>query len=69
MFDDRPVSEALRDLGGWFDGVIILANAELGARRITATVDPGDPAEAARALVSSYGGSVRRISPWLLIVS
>lgn len=69
MFDDRPIAEALEDLRPWFSGGIILANADLGARRVTATVDPGDPAEAVRSLVSTYGGSVRRITPWLLVVS
>jgi len=69
MVNDRPIAEALDDLRPWFSGVIVLTDARLGARHVTGSVDPGDPAEAVKSLVEVHGGKVSRITPWLLIVS
>lgn len=66
---DRPLSEVLADARRYHDGAIILTDAKLGTRSVTGSYDMRDPVAAIAAIVQPHGGTVRQITPWLLIVS
>jgi transmembrane sensor len=64
-----PLREAVDQLRRYFAGTIVLASASLGDRRITGAYNLSDPEDALRAIAQAHGGKVRRIAPWLLVVS
>jgi transmembrane sensor len=61
--------EAVDQLRRYYAGTIVLASASLGARRITGAYNLADPEDALRAIAQAHGAKVRRIAPWLLVVS
>lgn len=65
----RTVADAIEELRPWYEGQIILANDGVGAKRVTGIYRLSDPEEALRALVEPHGGTITRITPWLMIVS
>ena len=68
--NDRPVSEVVDELRPYFSGLIVLTDGAFGRRRVTGVYDLHDPVAALRALAQAHRGvSVRRISPWLMVVS
>lgn len=64
-----PLRDAVDQLRRYYAGTIVLASASLGERRITGAYNLGDPQDALRAIAQAHGGRVRRITPWLLVVS
>lgn len=66
---DQPVSEMLHDARRHHAGAILLTNRRLAARTVTGVYDMGDPAEGLGVMVRPLGGKVRRLTPWLIIVS
>ncbi|MCJ2186691.1 FecR family protein [Novosphingobium beihaiensis] len=66
---DRPLSEVLADLRRYHSGAILLTSRELGRKSVTGTFKTDAPAEAARLIAQPHGGTVRQITPWLIVVS
>lgn len=66
---DRPLREAVDRLRRYFSGTIVLADDALAERTVTGVYNLADPEEALRGIVQAHGGKVRRITPWLLVVS
>lgn len=66
---DQTVSEMLSDARRRHRGVIILTDSELGRRTITGSYDMNDPASGLAVMVEPLGGKVRRITPWVIVVS
>ncbi|MPY75509.1 MAG: DUF4880 domain-containing protein [Alphaproteobacteria bacterium] len=66
---DRPMAEVVDELRRYYGGMIVLADGALGRERVTGVYNVADPVAALRAIAGAHGGSVRRISPWLLVVS
>lgn len=64
-----PLREAVDQLRRYYAGTILLTSASLGDRRITGAYNLADPEDALRAIAQAHGGKVRRITPWLLVVS
>jgi transmembrane sensor len=64
---DRPMADVVDDLRRYFAGSIVLVDADLAARRVTGVYNLADPVGALRAIVGAHGGSVRQVSPWLLL--
>lgn len=65
----RPLGEAIDDLRRYFPGSIVVADFGLADRPTTGVFNLGDPEEALRGMAKAHGATVRRITPWLLIVS
>jgi transmembrane sensor len=61
--------DAVDQLRRYYAGTIVLASASLGDRRITGAYNLADPEDALRAIAQAHGAKVRRITPWLLVVS
>lgn len=64
-----PLRAAVDELRRYYGGSILLTDSALGDRRITGAYNLADPEDALRAIAQAHGGRVRRITPWLLIVS
>lgn len=61
--------DAVDQLRRYYAGTIVLASASLGGLRITGAYNLADPEDALRAIAQAHGARVRRITPWLLVVS
>jgi len=66
---DRPLSEVLADLRRYHRGAIILTSSKLGRSSVTGTFEADDPLKAASLIVQPHRGTVRQITPWLIVVS
>lgn len=66
---DRPMAEVVDELRRYYGGMIVLTGGALGRERVTGVYNVADPVAALRAIAGAHGGSVRQISPWLLVVS
>jgi transmembrane sensor len=64
---DRPMADVVDELRRYYAGLIVVADGTLAGRRVTGVYNLSDPAAALRAIVAAHGGSVRRVSPWLLV--
>lgn len=63
---DGTVADAVEVLRRHHGGLIVLRD-DIGRRRITGLYDLADPAEALAAMVAPQGGSVSRVTPWILM--
>jgi transmembrane sensor len=66
---DRPLSEAVDMLRRYWGGTIVLTDGALAGRTVTGVYNLADPEEALRGIAQTHGGKVRRITPWLLVMS
>lgn len=65
---NRPLAEAVDEIRRYYPGKIIVTNAALEKQPTTGVFDVTDPEAALRGLAQAHGATVRRISPWLLVV-
>ena len=66
---DRRISEVIDEIRRHYGGRIVLADSDLGRRRVTGVYDLGKPLDALRALAQVHGANARQIGPWVTIVS
>lgn len=64
---DRLMADVIDDLRRYFPGSIVMVDSDLRGRRVTGVYNLSDPVGALRAIVGAHGGSVRQVSPWLLV--
>ncbi len=63
------LGDAVDQLRRYYAGTIVIVDDQLAERRVTGAYNLNDPEEALRGMASVHGASVRRITPWLLILS
>lgn len=68
LAENRTIADVVEEVRPWFKGRIFLADAQLGERRITGIYAVRRPERALAMMVRPYGGRIRRITPWILIV-
>lgn len=66
---NRPIAEVIDELRPWFGGRIVLLNGALGGSRIDGVYNAHEPESALAAMVARAGGKVRRITPWVILIS
>lgn len=66
---NRPLGEAVDEIRRYFAGTIIVTDAALAALPTTGVFNMADPEGALRGIAQAQGARVRRLSPWLLVVS
>lgn len=66
---NRPIADVIDEIRPWYSGKIVLADRALGAKPVTGTYDFRDPSRSLDLLVSTYGGHVIHVTPWLRIVT
>jgi transmembrane sensor len=64
---DRPMADVVDELRRYTPGAIVIADGALRGRRVTGVYNLADPVAALRAIVGAHGGSVRQVSPWVLV--
>lgn len=69
LADDRTVADTVSDLSRYYSGTIVIADSSLGQRRVTGVYGLGDPEATLRDIARVIGADVRRVSPWVLILS
>lgn len=69
VVQNQSLREAIEQLRRYYSGTIILTDAELGERRVTGAYNLADPEDALRGLARAHGATVRRITPWILVIS
>jgi len=63
------VRQVVDELSRYHRGLVLLADETLAQQRISGSYDLRRPVDALRAVASARGGSVREVSPWLLVIS
>jgi transmembrane sensor len=66
---DEPLGEVVDRLRPYFSGTIVVTDRALAAEPVTGVYDPSDPLEALRAIARARDAVVRRLGPWLILVS
>lgn len=66
---DRPAGEVVDALRPYFRGAIVVQNGRFAERRVSGIYNLTDPAATLGGLASSHGAVMRRVSPWLLVVT
>ncbi len=66
---DRSVGEVVDAIGRYYPGKIVLADSAMSNQRITGVYNLNEPIGALTAVAAAHGAQVRRISPWLVVVS
>lgn len=66
---DRSLRDAVDELRRYWGGAIVLTDGALGDLRITGAYNLDDPEEALRGMARAHGAKVRRVTPWVLVVS
>ena len=66
---DRPLADMVDELRRYYGGMIVLSDQSFGQQRVTGVYNIADPGAALQAIAGAHGGSVRQITPWMLLVS
>jgi transmembrane sensor len=66
---EQRLSDAVAQLRRYFHGTIIITGDALAERRVTGAYNLTDPEHALRGLARAHDATVRRITPWLLVLS
>jgi transmembrane sensor len=66
---NRPLGEAVSEIRRYFPGAIIVTDAALETLPTTGVFNTADPEGALRGIAQAQGARVRRLSPWLLVLS
>jgi transmembrane sensor len=69
LTQELPLRDAVDQLRRHFSGMIVLTDPSLGERRITGAYTLSEPEDALRAIARAHGAVVRRITPWILVIS
>lgn len=65
---DRPLGDVVEQLRPYLPGVVLLPDAELAERRLSAWLDLRQPQQALQTAVSAAGGRLQAWSPYLLVL-
>jgi transmembrane sensor len=68
VFDNRPLSTVVNEIGRYLPGRIVIAQSELEMRKISGSLDLTDPQTALESFSEAIGIKVTRISPYLTIL-
>ncbi len=66
---DRPMTEIVDALRRYYDGMIVVQDGAFARTRVTGIYDLRHPETTLSSLASSHDARVRRVSPWLLVVT
>ncbi len=67
---NQPIADIVEELRPCFDGLIVIANASAGRRRVSGVYNLREPVEALRAVGRAHADiTVTRLLPWLVVIS
>lgn len=67
--EGETVSALVARISRWQDGKVVIADRSLGSRVVSGVFDLGDPLRALDAVVRPFGAKVRKITPFVIVVS
>jgi len=67
--EEQRLGDAIVQLRRYFNGMILITDDALADQRITGAYNLTDPEHALRGMARAHGATVRRITPWLLVMS
>jgi transmembrane sensor len=65
----ESIASVVAKIARWKTGRVVIADFDLGERRISGVFDLAQPVDALAAAVLPHGGVVRQISPWLTVIA
>ncbi len=65
----EPVAVLVARIGRWIPGRIVIADPFIGAQKVSGLFDLSDPRRALEAVAHPAGGNVRRVAPFLTVIS
>ncbi|MCL2891674.1 FecR family protein [Brenneria tiliae] len=69
VVDRESVASVVARIARWQPGRVVIATPDLGRRRVSGVYNLTSPESALQAVVQPHGGTVRRLSSWLTVVS
>lgn len=69
VIHNRRIADVIDEIRPWYNGRIVLLTPALGHQRVDGVFDAHDPGRAITALVQQAGGTVRKITPWIIVIS
>lgn len=69
VVDGIPLEQMVEELRPHYPGLIVLRDPELARRQVTGVFDLTSPALALRTALQLHGGTVREVTPFVLVVS
>lgn len=66
---DRAIEDIVEEVGRSYRGAVLVTDGALARQRVTGVYNLDDPLAALRAAAGVHGGTVRQVSPWLIVVS
>jgi len=66
---DQTLRDAVDQLRRYYAGTIVLTDEALAERRVTGAYNLNDPEDALLGMARAHGARVRRITPWLIVLS
>ena len=69
IVNDETVAAVIDRLRPHYRGVILLADGDLAGRSVTGVYSLADPLAALRTIGQTHRAKVRRITPWMVVIS
>ncbi|WP_083223599.1 MULTISPECIES: FecR family protein [unclassified Ensifer] len=68
VFEERTIASIVEEIGRYVPGKILIADAAVGARRVSGSFDLSDPVRALQGLADAFGVRITRIGPYVTIL-
>lgn len=68
VFEERTIASVVEEIGRYVSGRILVADAAVGARRVSGSFDLADPVMALQGLAEAFDIEVTRIGPYVTIL-
>lgn len=69
VLHDQPLRDAVDQLRRYYGGTIVIADEALAHKPVTGAYNLADPEDALLGMARAHGAKVRRITPWLIVLS
>jgi transmembrane sensor len=66
---NRTVADVIDEVRPWFGGRIVLVSGDLARRRVDGVYDARDPVQAVKGVIGPSGGTLRFVTPWVMVIS
>ena len=66
---DRAFAEMVETVDRYYDGWVVISDADLAQKPLTGIYDLQNPKAALQVMADAQGAEIREISPWLMVIS
>lgn len=68
IFEERTIASVVEEIGRYVPGTILIADAAVGARRVSGSFDLSNPVRALQGLAEAFDVKITRIGPYVTIL-